>query len=114
MNYHNQTNNLIQNQIPVDQKIKIKLGGIAGIVNMEVNRHYTSTLENQETQDCIFDTQKLIRKTAFQHMYIELNSTQTRTHECTINLSQGDVKGSPVYEMDIIAESDGLHCYRKR
>lgn len=78
---------------------------------MKTNRHFSATIANHETTDCLFDTKEILQATALTKMKIELKETDTRTHNCKILLTPKELKGSHTYDIHLRHHSDGLYCY---
>lgn len=98
-------------KVTISEDISIDLGGLAGLIHMKANRHFSATIASHESTDCIFDTKELLRATALSKMKIELKEANTRTYDCTILLSPKELKGSHTYDVHLRHHSDGLHCY---
>ena len=110
VHYINESGFSNNNQVMVQQDVHIKLGGIAGILKINADRHFALNFKDDEVKDCIFDTDELMRKTALQKMNISLNAKDFKTHNCTLELKPYQVKGSPQYNISLVAQKDGLHC----
>lgn len=111
VDYINESGEQRFEKVTLSEHISIDLGGLAGLIHMKVNRHFSATIANHETTDCLFDTKEILQATALSKLKIELKEANTHAYNCKILLSPKELKGSHTYDIHLRHYSDGLYCY---
>ena len=111
VDYLNESGEKRFEKVTISEDISIDLGGLAGLIHMKANRHFSATIADHESTDCLFDTKELLQATALSKMKIELKEANTHSYNCKILLSPKELKGSHTYDVHLRHHSDGLYCY---